>query len=209
MRIWLLLLVLFSAANNLFCQSEAKTQVRYKFGITPSALMNINPGLQVSNEFIFDNKATCGLESGFITGSSQINNKLSEGFRLRLSFGLLFGSSDRKTELFVFYNFKKLWSNRSVSVSRANGAYTEDIDGYKIRTFSGPGVGINFDVNPMVKIGFGLGKGYVSNEFTDSRLEDYENSGVITFFSNRIGNYDLPICILHLNYTIARLTLSK
>ena len=208
MRICLLLLVLFSSANDLFSQSQEETHVKYKFGITPSALMNINPGLQVSNEFIFDNKATCGLESGFITSSSQTNNKYSKGYRLRLSFGLLLGSSDRKTELFVFYNFKKLWSNRSVSVSRANGAYTEDIDGYKIRTFSGPGVGINFDVNPMVKIGFGLGKGYVSNEFTDSRLEEYENSGV-WIISNGIGSYNLPIFILHLNYTIARLNLSK
>ena len=58
MRICLLLLVLFSSANDLFSQSQEETYVKYKFGITPSALMNINPGLQVSNEFIFDNKAT-------------------------------------------------------------------------------------------------------------------------------------------------------
>ena len=79
--------------------------------------------------------------------------------------------------------------------------------GIRLELFSGPGVGINFDVKPYGQIGFGLGKDMYQMNLQILGSKNMKIQGMDYFHG--IGSYIYLFFILHLNYTIARLNLSK
>ena len=182
------------------------TKAKYNLGITLSALLNSVPAIQFSHALSLSDKISVGLETGYIFTYSLGNTegiKRTYGYRIRPE--LRFKTTDdNKNEIYFFYNYRYYRTRLEQKVARANGAYTETVEGYVERTMRGFGVGYDrfIDLNDKVlktlKIGSGVG---FSNLVTGYSDPSFNRNNFFSPF--RLGdNIILPIVYFHLGVLI-------
>ena len=184
--------------------SRDSIKIKYSLGVSPSAIMNITPAMQVSQKIEFQNKIAFELHSGYIFSHININNENTKGFRLRPQLNItVHQDGPFNFDLYTFYNYRYFTATRTFDQLRANGAYTEELRGKRTTTLSGFGLGFELgfsELNSLVKkINFGLGVGWgsINNVYSDEIFEEVQFFGF-----DRSGVFPMPILIFHLKLVI-------
>lgn len=193
--------LLFSIKVGLAATRNDTTKVKYIFGITPSAIINIVPAIQLSHDICFSDVIAVGMETAYIFSHSNINNKGTKGVRLRpqLKF-TVFRKNAFNIDLYSFYNYRYYKAIRVEKIERAGGAFTEEVLGTRKTILHGYGMGIDFgffnsnDFVKKINMGFGIGSGNINNEYSDPMFEPFTIFGF-----DRSGTERFPILFLHVN----------
>lgn len=190
-------------------QSADTIKVQYHLSITPSAILNITPALQLGHDLRINDRFSFGLETGYIFANSNNNDLNVKGIRLRPAFKFhIHKDGMDKTILYLFYNYKHYKADRFNEIRRANGAYTEKVKGTRETTFQGFGVGIDFKFNKEGQkyfktnsFGVGVGMGSLTNEYSDN-----VRSSPLDFFIfgpySLNGSFLMPILYTHFSMLI-------
>jgi len=202
---WKIALLLFIFTSKVvFSYSEGdSTKIKYSLGISPSAVLNLVPAIQLSHELTFNKVLSLGLETGFIFSHSNINNENTRGFRIRpeLKFTVL-RRNDFSIDLFAFYNYRYYKATRVVELNKANFAYTEEVRGDRNTTLEGRGLGMDFgfiNVDNFIKkinIGFGMGLGNITNTYSD---EIFEPQSIFFSGFSTSGSTEIPIAFFNIS----------
>jgi hypothetical protein len=197
------LLLIFACKVALSFSERDSTKIKYSLGISPSAVLNLVPAIQLSHELTFTKVLSLGLETGFIFSHANINNENTRGYRIRpeLKFTVL-RSNDFSIDLFAFYNYRYYKATRVVELNKANFAYTEEIRGDRKTTLEGRGLGMDFgftNVDSFIKkvnVGFGMGLGNITNIYSDEVFEPQ-----FIFFSgfSTSGATEIPIAFFNIS----------
>jgi len=177
------------------------TKIKYSLGVTPSAILNVVPAIQLSHEISFSKFLSFGLETGFIVSHLNKDNQDPRGLRLRPQLNFtIHDQNNFNVDLYLFYNYRYFHATRVDEVRRANGAFTEEIRGDRNTTMSGFGLGVNFgfkefdSILKKVNVGFGIGYGSISNRYSE---EIFNPEFLIFSDFSQSGIAEIPILILH------------
>ncbi len=197
------MIFIFLESSSAFASRDS-IKIKYSLGVSPTAIMNITPALQVSQKIEFQNKIAFELHSGYIFSHLNINNENTSGFRLRPQLNItLYQNNPFNFDLYTFYNYRYFASTRTFDQLKANGAYTEELRGKRTTTLSGLGLGFELgfsELNSLVKkINFGLGVGWgsINNVYSDEIFEEFQFLGF-----DRSGVFPMPILIFHMKLII-------
>lgn len=186
-----------------FCSHTDSTKIKYSLGVTPSAVLSIVPGVQLSQELYIPNKWSLGLETGYIFSHSNVMNENTKGYRIRPEIKLrVRNKNNEHLDLLFFYNRRYYQATRVAEVVKGNSAYIEKLYGSRKSTLSGGGLGLDFGTeydSGLVKkfnIGFGLGFGNFTNEYSDDIFEPQPSFFITT---SRPGNFQMPIFIFNIS----------
>jgi|JI7StandDraft_1071085.scaffolds.fasta_scaffold03480_4 hypothetical protein len=202
---WRFTAVLFIMTIQLaFCHQNAdSTKIKYSLGVTPSAILNLVPAVQLSHELYISRRWSLGLETGYIFSHSNGNNENTKGYRIRPELKLrVLNDKFLDLDLLMFYTYRYYQATRVAEIVKGNSAYIEEIQGIRKTTLSGGGLGLDFGMvyeNSIIKkvnVGFAMGLGNISNQYSDEIIEPQPN-----FFltSSAAGNLDIPILILNVS----------
>jgi hypothetical protein len=191
---------------NCFTMSNSvdSTKIKYTFGITPSAVINVTPAIQLSHDISFSKYFSFGLETGFLFSHININNLNTRGFRLRPQLKVtVFDNNNFSVDFYGFYNYRYFEAKMVQEVVKAEGAYIEEVHGTRKTSLKGFGVGVDLGFSEVdnflkkINIGIGLGRGNINNEYSDQIFEPF------SFFRfNQSGKIEIPMIFLHLNMHI-------
>jgi len=184
--------------------SVDSTKIKYTFGITPSAVINVTPAIQLSHDISFSKYFSFGLETGFLFSHININNLNTRGFRLRPQLKVtVFDNNNFSVDFYGFYNYRYFEAKMVQELVKAEGAYIEEVHGTRKTSLKGFGVGVDLGFSEVdnflkkINIGIGLGRGNINNEYSDQIFEPF------SFFRfNQSGKIEIPMIFLHLNMHI-------
>ncbi len=205
MRVKIILIIILFAYHFVDASNESdSTKIKYSLGVTPSAILNIAPAVQLSHDVSFSKIFSLGLETAYIFSHTNINNENTRGIRLRpqLKF-TLFEKNNINIDLYTFYNYRFFKATRVRELIKAGGAYTEEVRGTRETTLKGFGLGVDVGFSEVdnflqkINIGIGLGSGNINNEYSDQMFEPFN-----FFVFNQSGTNVIPILYLHLNMHI-------
>jgi hypothetical protein len=176
------------------------TKVRYSLGVTPSAVFNFMPALQLRHNLILTKALSIGLETGYILSHVHDNKRFTKGYRLRPQLNLkVINKKEYSLSLYSFYNYRYYESTLTRNEPRAGGAFVQKIIGDKKTILNGLGFGVDYGYNNLdgflrkVNFGFGFGIGSIDNKYSDPLL-----APTFIFFSfDQEGVTKIPILILH------------
>ncbi|TVR79810.1 MAG: hypothetical protein EA409_08765 [Saprospirales bacterium] len=172
----------------------------YQLGITPSALFNKYPGIQISQRLKVYKPIYIGLESAVLFYMIDWDFERARGFRIRPSLQLKVYNREKITgHIGVFYNYRKTKAFREVETQRANGNFIQIIDGHLDSKLSGWGLQFDLVFNedlPNFSLSMGLGMGNITNVYSNQDIV------VNRFFGDNVnairnGEYILFFYALH------------
>ncbi len=179
---------------------------RWALGVTPSALGNLNPGLQLSFDRRLSRKVNFDLESAYIFFSPF----KARGFRIRPGVEFLLASGEKTGfTLGVYYNYRWTSESRIARTVHPSGEFTRiDWNHRRIRQYMGPLILLKFLQNSRGRwtYNFAFGGGladyriFEENPLDPSTRLDSNNDFFI--LDRSIGFFVLANFHLNVSYTI-------
>jgi hypothetical protein len=208
-RFSIILVVIVIFQYHCISQSADTFKMRYHLSVTPSAIVNITPALQLGHDLRINDRFSFGLETGYIFANSNNNDLNVKGIRLRPAFKFhIYKDGNDRTILYLFYNYKHYKADRFNEFRRANGAYTEKVKGIRETTFQGFGVGMDYKFNiegqkyfKTNSFGVGVGMGRLTNEYSDNVRPSFFDFFIFGPYSTN-GSFLMPILFTHFSMLI-------
>jgi len=181
---------------------------KYSIGISPSALLNVYEGVQISQDLRISKGINLTLESAYIYSSSFYVDRKIEGIRLRPGIEFLVNNSEEDAlAIGLFYLKRYIKEDFSYLVKYFDYDFVRKVPVVKIKDLSGLGMNLDFK-NKLtdrfrIDFGFGFGLGTLSirDEIVDgdNRELKYQN----WFVYDSIGKSFLPIVFFNVNISYA------
>lgn len=142
---------------------------RYALGITPSAVLNFYPGLQISHDIRLDQNLNLGIETAYLP--MFLNNNYDSdkvGFRVRTTLETFITRGRSEALLIgVFVNYRRVETLYDISDTKASGSYIEHYRYKEVTQYPGAGLSMSAMIygGSRLTIKFGIGLG-ISQLFT-------------------------------------------
>jgi hypothetical protein len=180
---------------------------RYAIGITPSAILNFYPGLQMSHDIRLHQNLNLSVETGYIPMFLNNNyNSDAAGFRLRTTLETFIKRGRSEALLIgVFVNYRRVETLFDISDTKASGSYIEHYRYKEVTEYPGAGLSMSAmiyaDRRLTMKFGIGLG---ISKLFTKTIGDKGKAQEVIdrdNFFLFDVRD-NLAFTHLNINYRV-------
>lgn len=161
--------IVLSASHNKVDSDTTIQKFRYQLGITPSAIINVFHGVQLSHKFQLTSRIRFDLETAYLFDRLGIFDKAFSGYRIRPSIAFRFYENLHEGfDINLFYNYRKFRYFGEREFIRANGAYKEILQIERNTMLQGPGVMLNYSIYEgkySFSFGGGLGLGILDNAY--------------------------------------------
>jgi len=181
---------------------------KYSIGISPSALLNVYEGVQISQDLRIAKGINLTLESAYIFSSSFYVDRKIEGVRLRPGIELLVNHrGEDALAIGLFYLKRYIKEDFSYLVKYFDYDFVRKVPVVKIKDLSGFGMNLDFK-NKLtdrfrIDFGFGFGLGTLSirDEIVDGDNRELKYKGWFVYDS--VGKSFLPIVFFNINISYA------
>lgn len=199
-----ILVFLFSAAIASSQEDSLNMQLpKYAIGISPTSLLNVNEGIQISQDVRLWKNGAFSLESAYIYSTAHVDRK-TRGFRLRP--GVEFTLIARPQNMFsmgFFFLYRKIIEDFKFSISYPE-RYKKSIPVIREKILLGSGMNLNWrflmSENIFIDLGFGFGLGKHTVE--DESSEPFVRRNFLFFDWSRydtVGTIQAPITFFNFN----------
>lgn len=155
-------------------QEKIKKQRSLRFSFSPSAIVNIYPGIQVGLDKRISALSFLELEGAYLPPVRDNQNDIRDGYRIKLGFKK-YASEKKDHMLSVILFHRKTLSDRSEEFSRFDDAYFQRYDFTKTKTLYGLTLGYLRALelfNTPFQIGLSVGPGLYIISDGDTIPED-------------------------------------
>ncbi len=163
-RYFFFLLFMINAINGISQKSDSlfRRQI-YAVGISPYALANVYPAIQISQDVAISRRFSASLESGYIFRTQRYNTFNSYRLRGELEFTVI----RRETHAFkvgVFYNYRHVNEHETYQIIHPEN-YKEIVPYILTSDLKGIGFSMGFEINSskdiVIGIDWGMGQGTI------------------------------------------------
>ncbi|TVQ45630.1 MAG: hypothetical protein EA362_08680 [Saprospirales bacterium] len=173
----------------------------YQLGLSPAALLNKYPGVQLSHQIKIFDPIYFRLESAYLFSIIDQAFDGARGYRLRPSLQLKLGESNSfRAHLGIFFNYRRARAFREIETFQAGGSFIQIIDGHMDSRLRGWGLEFEFDFNkslPNFSFSMGLGGGRITNTYSDPVLRVNRWFGGNNIVSGRNMEYFIIFYTVH------------
>ena len=183
-------------------QSRLDTLRGWTFNISPSALVNIYPGIQVGIESGIKSIGYLEFEGAYLIPVQNTANSKRSGVRFKLGYKIPH-SKKWSTNLILFY--RHTFHDRRENFSRFDGLFQEYIEFKKSKRLIGPSLGFSgtssVNKNSYTEYGFSVGMGQYKVVNQDVPSDAKQRSGIRLFrIYEDPGTYWFPILSIQVKY---------
>jgi len=182
---------------------------KYSIGISPSSLLNVYEGLQISQDWRIAKRLNLTLESAYIYRSSIHSKRKIEGVRLRPGIEILVNHWEENALVVgIFYLKRYIKEDFAHYVNYFEYNFVRKVPVVRVKDFSGFGISLSFknklSDRLLMDFGFGIGSGILSiRDDIVGGGDDRELRYVGWLPYDSIGESSIPIVIFNINISYA------